>query len=87
MTTKGKGPLAAVCNLLERLSSLRAFDAKRLAAIEDRMARLDGGSDSTTAKHEAFYAANLDLIALGRPPLNFVIDGEGRARFSGGDER
>ena len=46
--------LREVAKKIVRAADISAFHDKRLSAIEDRLARLDGGAEASTARRAAF---------------------------------
>lgn len=71
-------PLTALWEAIGRLGDLTVVSSSRLANLEDRVARLDGGADSHACKREAVSSVSVDLVAAGREPLSCVVNEAGK---------
>ena len=69
------------CRIL-RADAFRELDERRLRAIEDRLAKLDGGADAAASQRSALFDVVGEHIADGKRPPDLVLDGD-RVRWSG----
>lgn len=76
-----KSPLSGVWQCIRKLTAyigqdkdLIDYQAERLARIEDRLAKLDGGSDADAARREALTALTVRRVEAGQraPGFRFV---------------
>lgn len=84
---KSPSPIASIwksmTTLLVRQTDTAAHQAKRLAAIEDRLAALDGGNDAHAAARDALDRANVARAVAGADPLAFTIGAKGNVVWTG----
>jgi hypothetical protein len=74
--TKNIGPWRAVHNHIMRAFDFCAFHSARLAAVENRLAALDGGHGKDDACRAALDAANVKRLQSGGKPLNFEAEAQ-----------
>jgi hypothetical protein len=81
--SKQPSPLASVWNAIERIlfnarrrAEMAQLHSERMRAIEDRLALLDHGDDSASAKRNALLSVNCGLVSEGKEPLNFRLRGD-----------
>lgn len=67
-----------VFDLHAKVLDLHTFSSARMAALENRLARIDGGDDAEAARHSALAAANDARRRSGDEPLAFdlVVSGD-----------
>ena len=68
MTTKQPSKAwSAILRIVTNLSDHRDYHSHRLAALEDRLAKIDAGEGSASARRTALAALRLARRAEGRP--------------------
>lgn len=72
-----KSPLVRIWNAIgviaTRSTDTTTYTSHRLAAIEDRLAALDGGDDANAARHSAFARSEDARLIRGERPIGFRI--------------
>jgi hypothetical protein len=66
-----RGVILSLANTLNTLAhqflDFRDWHGQRIAALEDRLAKLDRGDDAVAARRTALFALRLHRLADGRP--------------------
>jgi hypothetical protein len=71
--TSPPGAWRTVSNVMRSLFDRNALNSERLATIENRLAKLDGGLSSEKAKFAAFKSVNVDRRLAGKDELCFEM--------------